>query len=653
MDTKYKLFLFISFCFSLTVCCKEKISTNYSAEHITANFSGNGEIKNVLLEENVKIVYKEITIKCKKAYMDMITGDVKAEGDVEAEYKFGKFFAQECQYNLNNESGILKKVKFSIPPIYGEVEKIEKKGNLFLLEDGYFTTCDKQPPHYRFICKKIEYCENEYIRAEKMKIVFGDNFTVFYFPKFSQKLKPKEPSIFPSLGFRSRLGTTISTIFNQYISEENDLTLSERIDLNKKGFGFGLGLSSEEKQEQYVNLDGLYFKEWGDTAFKKGIIGEYQKSQENKYGTLNFILNWRWMEDYQFFYDYFHKEFYNKSKNYNYFSVSQEFPEGILDLLVRENAGEEFLNIEKLPELRFFSPYIPISESIPLYLKSNFQLTHYLKDDKEYVRGIENLIFESKKNIGFFNVKPFLSFSSATYYENSEGEKQNFPAEIGVEFSTFLKKDYNPNTTGYFSPSISFLVRRTDYKPSQLPYFDTTELFDTGKYVKLDLNWDFLKENEYIGKVNFTNFYDINRKEFADTFFKYEVSLSKSFKIIGENIWNFTDEDYIFGVNDFVFEKDKFKYLVGPRYMKNEVWGLENWIEQKIGKNWKYRFGIYYDFREDGNVVQNYEIWRTIHCWDIDFKITKDENDTSFYIVFIPTAFKEIDTWKERFLKWK
>ncbi|MCD6407932.1 hypothetical protein J7L87_02650, partial [bacterium] len=120
------------------------------------------------------------------------------------------------------------------------------------------------------------------------------------------------------------------------------------------------------------------------------------------------------------------------------------------------------------------------------------------------------------------------------------------------------------------------------------------------------------------------------------------------------NEWNLKEGRYKFGVNDIIFENETYKITLGTRYEEeNSIFGIENWFQQRINENWKYRVGFYYDIEKNDIISQNYEIWRKIHCLTLDIRISKSEEDFSFYFLLMPSIFFEKENWKERLLRWK
>ena len=638
---------FIFLLFIQCVFCQGRDFINYKCDKFTAELREKGRIKRLILEGNVKIIYGDTRIRCEKAIFDVENGDIEAEGNVEVKSKFGKIECKEIYYNLYKKDGFFSEGDFSLPPFYGRVKRIEKKKEIFILEDGYFTTCDLKPPHYRVMCKRIEYSPENYLKGEKIKIIFGEKFTLFYLPRFTISLKEKKSPFHFIPGYKTHFGKFLTFIFTHPLNKKSKFISSENIKIGTKGMGAGLEIYS---LENFPKTDSKFFtlKKWEEKKPEKGSVFEFKDIRENKFGNIDFIIDWRWMENKDFFYHYFKSDYYRKYKMYNNFSISQNFGNNILNFLVRENAGEDFLKIEKLPELRFYIPYCRIKNS-PVFLSSNFQITSFNKEEK-FLRIMENIKFETKKNFRYFTLKPWISLS-AVDYKDKDCENFNFVKEIGINTSFLLYKFSPSGRQDYIIPSISFTLRNQNYRKEELPYFDINEEFGSGKFIGFKIKWNLWKDKDYSGEIGLDNFYDIGRNTFSDSLFKYKINFNKC-TLTGENLINFSKNGLIYGINDFGLEIGKFKYEIGTRYLKDEIWGLENWFEHRIGENWKYRIGIYYDFKNNIFLKESLEIWKRLHCLMLNLSIAKERKEFSFYISLIPTAFLEKEKWERRFLKW-
>ncbi|MGC8977393.1 MAG: hypothetical protein ACP5OB_07220 [Candidatus Ratteibacteria bacterium] len=630
----FLIFLFPVFLFS------EEI--RYKCDFLKVEFDEEGKISKVLLEGNVIILYKDLKIKTEKAIYDRKTDEIECENGGEIFSDIGEIKAEYFKYNLIEEKGIIWNVKFKSEPFYGKAEKIEMEGNFLNLENGYITTCELEKPHYRIDSGKIEFLKDNYIRLEKMKIVAGENFPIFYLPKYTIDIKRKKPFLTPSFGYKTRIGNNITLTFNHKINEKNDYLMSENLIFGTKGFGTGIGFSSEKNN---FIFDSLFFKKYKENEIQPGFYLEMKKNFENTY----LIFDWRWMYNNDFFVDFFKEEFLRKSKMYNYFSLTSQFGKGIFGFTLRENAREEILKIEKLPELRYFIPYIQFS-SIPLYFTYDFRFTNFYKEDENYLRILNNFDLTFKKETDYFTLKPYISLSFLKY-KSSDFDKFNFIGEIGTNFSTIFLSNFFNNDI-FFTPSLSFYKRMVNRNVSQLIQFDEFEEKNSGNFLNLNLRWDINSEKEITGNLEIENEYDIGRNFFGNLFFKYEFG-NKELKIEGDNELNIEDNFYKFGVNSISYEKERYKFSIGTKVdNESDIFGVETWWQQKIKDDWQYRIGIFYDFDSKKFLNQTYEIWKKIHCLTLDFRVTKDRDNFYFYAFIVPSIFFE-NNWQRRYVKWK
>lgn len=635
MKFKFYFFFFLSiFLFS------EEIK--YKCESMKVDFDREGEISRIILEGNVVILYKDLIIKTEKAIYDKKTNEIECEkgGDILGD--IGEIKADYFKYNLIEEKGMIYNVKFKSEPFYGIAEKIEREGGFLRLENGYITTCDLEKPHYRISADKIEILKDNYIRGERMKIVLGEKFNIFYLPRYTIDIKTKKPFFSPSFGYKTRSGSTITLTFNHKMSEKKDYLLSEDLVIGNKGSGIGIGFSSERNN---VEFDSLFLKKWKEDEIQMGGYLEINKNFEN----MQFLFDWRWMYDNDFFVDFFKDKFLEKSKMYNYLSITSQTKKGIIGFIVRENAREEILKVEKLPEIRYLIPYIQFS-GIPLYFTNDFRLTNFYKEDKNYFRILDIFDLTFKKDLRYFTLKPYFLLSFVDY-ESSDFDKFNYIGEFGLSFSTIFKNNFL-NKDIFFIPNISFYTRKVNHKPTQLIQFDEFENKNNGNFFAVNLRGDLNSENGIYGNFEIENEYDIGRNLFGNLFLRYEFG-SKNFKIEGDNEWNIEDGLYKFGVNSISYEKEKYKFSIGTRAeYESDIFGIETWWQQNIKNDWKYRIGLFYDFDSEKFLIQTYEIWKKIHCLTLDFRITKDKENFSFYFFVVPSIFFE-NNWKRRYVKWK
>ncbi|HOJ40576.1 MAG TPA: hypothetical protein PK644_08970, partial [bacterium] len=486
----------------------------------------------------------------------------------------GKFEADSLVYDLSSSSGVLKAARFAADPFYGQAEKLSRDKDIFLLENGYITTCNLARPHYRFACQRVEFKPGSYLKTGPARLILGEKLTVFYLPGWTYNLKTEKSPVSIIPGYRTSTGAGwfLTIAFNQTLVKDSDLTLSENLHLQRKAAGAGLNL---ESRERHLKSETLIVKKWRESEPDYGGIAEFQFSPPGKEEKLYFLADWRWMKNNNFFYDYFHETFLEKSRRYNYLSFTEALGSGWMNLQIRERARESILTVEQLPGFRFFLPLLPVGES-PVYLSNDLEVGHFEVDGKESVRVVNSTTVEAGENIGVFKVKPWMSFS-ALEYTGSGSEIFRHPVELGLKISTLLARDLKHRYQEQLIPSL-VLINRSFLSPEpDLPVYDNYELLTSGRFAGFDLDWNLWRQDTWMGHASVRSLYDLGRQKFADTVFNYELHPTGRVAFTGTNIWDFSEGSYRFGVNDVSVEGKGYRCSVGVRYQEKEVTGLESW----------------------------------------------------------------------------
>ncbi|MFN4228085.1 MAG: hypothetical protein ACK4F0_08120, partial [Candidatus Ratteibacteria bacterium] len=446
-----------------------------------------------------------------------------------------------------------------------------------------------------------------------------------------------------SIEYKTRTGASLIFDFTNRISEKNDYLISEKISIGQKGFGVGLGFSSQEKN---IEFNSFFLKKYSGETLPGGYL-EFNRNFED----WHFLIDWRWMNDNEFFIDYFKDQYIEKSKVFNYFSITKNFGKSILGFTIRENASEDILKVEKIPEIRYFVPYFNFSEN-PLFITYDFRFTNFYKESQFYPRVLNKIDIEYKKDFSYFTMKPIISFASLNYPDNYF-YKFNYILEQGINFSTNLYSKSFDNQI-VFTPSFYIFNRKTKYNPEQLIKFDEFEEKNSGVFLSSSFLWNINQYKDLTGKFEIVNEFNLDKNKFENFSSKYEFEKGR-FKIEGENQWNLKEKDinYNFGVNTISYETKTNKFSIGTRVEKEtDIFGIETWWQKSFENGWNYRIGLFYDFDSKELLTQTYEIWKKIHCLTLSFRFTKDRENKSFYLFIVPTVFFE-NNWQRRFEKWK
>ncbi|MCM8830243.1 MAG: hypothetical protein NC824_04515, partial [Candidatus Omnitrophica bacterium] len=589
--------LFLFLCkgiFSSGYLPDNSVPVYYTGDNLEILFNQSGEPEKIKLQGNVKIALEDIIIRCERAEFDRTTGDVTAEGNLYLETPQGTVRAGCMTYNLNKKTGFLLNAALSSHPFYGKAEKIEKEGDVFYLINGYITTCDLEKPHYRISAEKLKYVKDDYLRAERMRFVLGEKYSVFYFPGYTVDIKTKEPVVTAKPAYTSKAGEHIEVIFAQRTGTEMDGVIKERVVVGEEGAGVGVNIRSETHG---YRGEVFLFSDWTERDIEPALLLELLKNYTSNYGQGAVLVDWRYMDNNELFYNFFYPDYIAKSKRYNYLSFTHNFKQGIFNFNFRESAGDDFLNIEKIPEMRFYTPYLQIGNN-QIFLENDFRFTNFYKGDENYLRVMDILTLKNKKDIGIITFSPYLSFGGINYSQEAD-EKFNFLREAGVKFSTVLKRDHK-KFTEYFSPSLTYFYRDMNYKKGDIEYLDSIERMEPGNFLNLGMDWFFRGENHYIGSVSVENFYNIDNEKFDTCSLKYDVKLTPHMYIEGKNEWDVDRKEYLFGFNDIIFDSGRYSYSIGNRYdEENDISGVQGRLSYVINEIWRYSTGIQYDVNSE------------------------------------------------------
>jgi len=365
-----------------------------------------------------------------------------------------------------------------------------------------------------------------------------------------------------------------------------------------------------------------------------GIFAEFCKNFPPCGKTGNIILDWRWMYDNDFFYDFFYDVYQVKSKTYNSLYFSRNFSGGILSAALRDDAGEKFLDIEKIPELQFYTPFFQVNGS-PVFLENNFSLTNFYKGGDYYLRSMDMLTLKTEKDMGGFLFSPYLSFAGSGY-RYPEENRFNVMGEAGTGVSVLLKKEKS-FATEYFRPAVSIFYRGLRLERGELEYFDRMEDMNGGKFARTSMDWSFWGREGYLGRIAVENLFDMDRGGFEENLLKYDIRVTRNLHVSGDNKWDMGRKRYLFGVNDLVLDYEKHGYSFGTRYDRDgNISGVAGELRHEVNDAWRYVFKTHYDVEEGSFARQSLECWMKMHCWELNFRITREDEGFSFYVFAYP-----------------
>ncbi|MCL4377037.1 MAG: hypothetical protein M1409_01445 [Actinobacteria bacterium] len=622
----YLKILIFSFFFAISAFPAEITCT---ANKVIATLNKNKTIKKIIFEGNVVFTYKNIKILTDKAVVDPVQHTIYIKGIAHFIRKSVKVKARGISYNYKKNTGTFKNVYFSYIPIYGRAEKVVKKGNTYILYNGYVTTCPRKPePVYRVQSKKIMISsKTKKITARNIKIYIG-NIPVFYFPVFSQSITAKKPFIEIRPGYQTEIGKTMDIIFN---NSSYNINSSEKLNLGTSATEAGWSLENDKNKNQ--RLDAYLIKKYSENSLLYGIFGQFQQnfSKGN-----NVIFDWRDVRDETTFQDYFYSQFIKKSENPNYFYYTKTFPGSIFDFGIQDHAGESLLFPDRFPDINYTKPFFNAGNLLAGFNSSwtRFSNLSYPVTDRAY----NSISLEEPFNVSYGKISPFLQLTDI-YYHNQSTNMDNFVPKIGIKTDMLFKR-VDGRYTDFLSPAFSFYSQYPSEKT--VPFnFDLLDYNPSASFLGADVSWSRWKENKNIANVLVQNSYNINTNKFQDSIESYNFSLSKEIGISGQQLFNFSDGGMTENINTLSFKKSSsYTFSIGNEFDKGYINAISAGMTRKIGSKWKFNANIYYDLNGSSLNEWSFNIEKKVKCFVVGLTVIRS-NVTSVYFTIIPAAFSK------------
>jgi hypothetical protein len=140
-------------------------------------------------------------------FYDRQTGVVATFGLSLLEEAGSRTEGRDLRYDLERRSGLLGGGVTQYDPWILEGEQMNKIGETtFVVEEGHFTTCEEEDPHYRFVSHEIKMRQEDVIVGSPVILYFSD-VPVFYLPWYVEPIARGRHSGFlrPQLGINTLL----------------------------------------------------------------------------------------------------------------------------------------------------------------------------------------------------------------------------------------------------------------------------------------------------------------------------------------------------------------------------------------------------------------------------------------------------------------
>ncbi|MDB4655862.1 putative LPS assembly protein LptD [Flavobacteriales bacterium] len=257
------------------------------------------ESKKVYLYGEAQINYQDIELKAAYIEIDQETKEVYAEGFIDStgkkigmpEFKSGEqqFKAKRMRYNFETEKGKILDVVTQEGEGNLRGEKVKKtEEGYYYIEDGGYTTCDADEPHYLIKAKKLKVMPNDKIVSGPAFLMFEGVYTplVVPFGWFPNKSGRKSGIIFPEYGESPSQGFFFRN-FGYYFNLGDKMDLAVTGDIYTRG-SYGVRLASNYRKRYKFN---------GNIDISHNSLRNSQPAFPDYSVQNNFFLKWRHTQD--------------------------------------------------------------------------------------------------------------------------------------------------------------------------------------------------------------------------------------------------------------------------------------------------------------------------------------------------------------------
>ncbi|MFQ5867102.1 MAG: LPS-assembly protein LptD [bacterium] len=593
-----------------------------SAEYIEYTREGN----KVLARGNVKIEDRDVIVECDEAIFDLEEEKIEAKGEIILQDKETIIHGSQIIYDLRTGGGVIDNASSFIEPWYVSGAKIERVSDKeIVVHNGYITSCELSPPHYRLKAKKIRVLLGDRFYAYNVLTYLG-KIPIFYFPFYWRSLRERRFKWGLKLGSNREEGFFAKGNFGYAFSSKTYGSLLLDY-MTKKGVGFGGRYDYNLQDKVKGFLYGYYIKE-KDTEEKRwrGEAEHFQRLGNDFY----FQTKLDYMSNQQF------NRVYNKE---DWIPMKEELKSHIALTRSRPNytlriVGERkdvwdyqtgrFVNILGYsPRLSFATNLLQIKKGLLYYklganyancylkpydyVTREFQEGHRLNQSEVYFDLVNKLRLSRRASIntevGFQESwrDKDEDWNRKNVYKNIYHTQTNLRTRITRSFDTDLTHSFQQeqgkkttlnklsilgrirllwlleftSSTGYSfigERNLRFdnLLSRVDFTPSSLARF-------------------YLEHN-----------YDLNRERTAN--FQTEAIFGP-----GARKWSINARlTYLEGTSDYPHHLDILNGFIFP-----------------IAQKWRARLTTRYDIYNGELMERGIHLYRDLHCWEARFSWTK------------------------------
>lgn len=498
------------------------------------------ELQRVMGRGHVRIMHEGQTLTCDRVVIFTKSRDALAEGHVRLEGSDGVLTGDTVYYNFATKKGTIITGGAEFFPWYSRSPHMVKTSeHTMLMRNGYITTCDLDPPHYRMQAKEATIYLNDKVVAKHVRFYVG-RLPLWYFPRWKHSLRENRTKFALYPGKKKPWGVFL---LGKYRYEINANAKGNIHWDWRENFGHAVGLDLK-----YVNrylgygLFRVYYNEEPDRTKKKE---ELLKGQANdRYRVLlrhrwdidestNLLLDFQKYGDVDFRRDFlFREEFQVERVPETYALLTRTQPGYTFTALLKKRVNRYEGATETLPELKFDLRERRVRDT-RLYYDGDVTVGNYNKktaapsdEDTDVSRvDVFNQLRYAMRWFRYFNVTPFIS-SRQTYYskdrqggaDRPDGQRNFIRSAFsqGVEVSTKVFRMFDTQTDvmglnirrlrHIITPTIRYeYTPHPTVPPANLPQFDSIDAITRVNRVTVGLENKLQAQQMFDGQLRKTD----------------------------------------------------------------------------------------------------------------------------------------------------
>lgn len=580
------------------------------------------EDKKIIARNNVVITYKDLKITADYAEVETETKQAYAKGHVILfKQDEPRAYGEEVHYDFGTQKGSFPNGSFLGAPWYGRGEEVNQvKQGEFDIENGSFTSCNLEQPHYALVSKHVKVYTGDKMIAKNVRVKALGR-TIFWLPYVVVPLKQNQFPISVTAGYKSDYGA--------YVEASKGFSINQNIGGQlhadyraKRGFGGGADFDYDYGKSAHGDLKAYWTQD--KRAPTPGRENPFSEREERDRGRLtlrhrtdinentNIILRYNRLADEYFLQDFFEKEFRSDIEQNSFATLTHNTDKygAMLHASPRVNKFESM--VQRRPQARldwknqnFFIPEVYYTSQV---LFDNLtKVRTRSNNNTTAVRGDTFHEWIVPLNWNQIKFTPYVQLRETLYSrekESSNARLRNL-ITVGTDLRTQAYKTYDVNfdvlgievnqIRHILEPNVQIYTRSSNVSSDELERFDYVDRLDDAHVVTLGVENRLQTKRTVAGKVQRVDIVSLN------TFLSYELSpdgrfLGQSFSDIentgldsGPTVWSqeFIVRPYewmqyamrydydlqrdsfrVFN-QDILIRKTKFRMIFGHRFAKD------------------------------------------------------------------------------------